>query len=385
MSDTTLPSARLATITSGSLMMVAVIFGLTYGLSGPLFMLELTERGYSTQTVAINAMMHALGVLLIAPFLPRIAVQFGPRRPVMLALCFLACVLLAFPFITSASLWFPLRTGMGIATETLLILSESWLNQMTPDTVRTRTMGLYSAMMSAGFALGPLLLGLTDRHSFTPFLITSGLLLLTFGLIAMPWVETPQKHESTQHTALWRYVALAPIAISATLLLAMLEASGSSFLSLYAMQNGWPEKQATLLLSAMLLGAICFQLPLGWLGDRISRRHLLIALGTLSCLGALLWPVGIAHQPWAYVILFIWDGLFAGLYTIVMTVVGSRYQGKDLVAIYAVSSVAWGAGTFIGPEAASTAMGLTSNGLPLFVSIACGLFTLLPVFLKKSA
>ncbi|MCP1231119.1 MFS transporter [Acetobacter indonesiensis] len=368
----------------GTLMAVGMIFGLTYGLSAPLFTLELVARGYGAQFIAANAMMHAIGVLGIAPFLPRIAAHLGPRRPLALALGVITAVLLLLPLVPSIWFWFPLRLALGAATEILLILSESWLNQITDDRTLTRTMGLYSAMLSLGFALGPLILAVAGRQGFVPYVLSASLVLAALFLVCMPWMHAPKLERAT-HSGLWRYVMLAPIAIGITLLMAMLEAAGSSFLTLYALRNGWSEQAATLLLSVMLLGAITLQFPLGWLGDRMNRRHVMIGLGTASCLGALLWPWGITHQPWAYALLFVWDGLFAAMYTLAMSVVGSRFSGGNLVSIYAATSLAWGFGAFIGPEAAGTAIDLTPHGLPYFVSLACGLFTLLPVFLKKSA
>ncbi|MFT9459726.1 MAG: MFS transporter [Acetobacter orientalis] len=379
-----MPSATRPLLPLASLMTVALSFGLTYGLSAPLFTLALTDKGYGPQFIAANAIMHAIGVLGLAPFLPRIAARFGPRMPMLLALATLACVLVALPLAPSVWLWFPLRLALGAATEVLLILSESWLNQITTDQTRTRTMGLYSAVLSAGFALGPLILAGVGRHGFTPFGISAAIILAALVCVAMPWMHAPTL-EHAQHSGLWRYVKLAPIAISVTLLMAMLEAAGSSFLTLYAMRNGWAEQNATLLLSTMLIGAITLQFPLGWLGDRFNRRYLMICLGALSCLGALLWPWAITHGVWAYATLFVWDGLFAALYMLAMSVVGSRYHGGDLVSIYAASSVAWGLGAFIGPELAGTALDLGPHGLPYFVSLACGLFTLLPLILKKSA
>jgi MFS family permease len=164
---------------------------------------------------------------------------------------------------------------------------------------------------------------------------------------------------------------------------AALETAGMSFLPLYAMSVGWDEQSATLLLSVLLLGAIVLQLPIGWLGDRMDRRKLVIGLGLASAAGALVWPYAIATPALAYALLFVWGGLFVGIYTVMMALVGSRFQGGDLVSIYAVMSVAWGAGAFVGPSTAGLAMSLLQHGLPYFAAIACGAFTLLAI-LRKS-
>ena len=75
-------------------------------------------------------------------------------------------------------------------------------------------------------------------------------------------------------------------------------------------------------------------------------------------------------------LLFLWGGVFVGLYTLAITIVGSRFSGGDLVGIYAVMSVAWGFGALAGPPLGGFAMGLTLHGLPIFAALACFAFVL---------
>lgn len=323
------------------------------------------------------------GSLAIAPFIPRISMALGPKRAVTLALLTGAATLALFPLLPSIWVWFGLRTVLGAACEIILVLSESWLNQITPDHARGRVMGLYSTLLSIGIAAGPALLTVTGRTSALPFACASVALLVTTGLVAAPWLPHPQL-TPPQRPSLLRYLPLAPIVIAATLLIAMLDSAATSFLALYAMHSGWSEHAATLLLSIMLLGATAFQIPIGWIGDRTSRRWLLVSLAGLAAGGALLWPVAIHHPGLAHVLLFAWDGVFASIYTVAMSVVGDRYKGGDLIAIYTLSSLAWGAGAFVGPALAASSMAAAPDGLAWFAAITCALFGLLPLFLKKA-
>ncbi len=367
-----------------SIVGTAMTFGLTYGLSAPLLALSLAQHGYDKSFIGANAAMHAVGVLAIAPLLPGLAWRSGPKLPIAVALLAAAAVLALFPVMPSIWLWFPLRIALGAASETLFVMSETWLNQLSDETARARTMAIYTAALSLGFALGPVILTAVGTDGLPPYLLGSGFALLALLSIAMPWVRAPV-FERPAHANPLRYLWLAPVAIGATLANAALETAGMSFLPLYAMRVGWREEPATLLLSVLLLGAILLQLPIGWLGDRVDRGKLVIGLGLASALGALAWPY-LLHTPFlAYPLLFIWGGLFVGIYTIMMAVVGSRFQGGDLVSVYAVMSVAWGLGAFIGPGSAGVAMDLTRNGLPIFAVIACAAFTILAVLFRRRA
>lgn len=367
-----------------TLVATAMIFGLTFGLSAPLLALNLTQMGFGKGFVGANAAMYAVGVLVVAPLLPGLCWRIGPKAPIAGALLLATATLALFPVMSAVWLWFPSRAVLGAASDTMFVMSQAWLSQLSNEASRAWTMAIYTASSSLGFALGPVVLTATGTQGPLPFLTGGGIALLALLFTAMPWLRAPVL-ERPAYPSMLRYLALAPMALGGTLINAAVETAGMTFLPLYAMHVGWGEKPATLLLTVLLLGAILLQLPIGWLGDRMDRRWLVIGLRTASCAGALLWPFVLAAPAVAYVLLFLWGGLFVGIYTIMMTMVGSRFRGGDLVSVYAVMSVAWGAGAFIGPGAAGTAMALTPHGLPLFAAAVCAAFTMLALVRRKGA
>ena len=361
-----------------SLVATALIFGLTYGLSAPLIALSLTQLGYGEGFIGANAAMHAVGVLAIATFLPAIAWRFGAKLPIAISLLVAATILAMFPQMPSIWLWFPLRIALGAASETMFVMSETWLAHLSNEATRTRTMAIYTTALSLGFALGPMILAAVGSQGETPFVIGSVVALIALGSIAMPWVRNPS-FAKPEHRNPLRYLWLAPVAVAATLVNAAVETAGMSFLPLYAMQAGWAEQSATTLLSVLLLGAIVMQLPIGWLGDHMDKRRLVIVLGALSTAGALAWPYVLGSPYVAYPLLFVWGGLFVGIYTVMMAHVGSRFQGGDLVTVYTIMSIAWGFGAFVGPSTAGASMEFATHGLPYFAAIACAAFTVLAI------
>ncbi len=108
-----------------------------------------------------------------------------------------------------------------------------------------------------------------------PVLIASGIALLALLSAAMPWVRAPAFERPT-HPIVLRYRALAPVALLATPVNVALEAAWISYQPLCAMNVGWTERAVTLLISILLIGAIILQLLLGWLGERMNRRRLVI-------------------------------------------------------------------------------------------------------------
>lgn len=359
----------------------AMIFGLTYSLSAALIALDLDEMGFSEAVIGTNAAMHAVGVLCMAFLLPRFSALLGMRLLVILALTAAALLLGLFPAIPLIWLWFPLRILLGAASETLFVVSETWLNALSTDENRSKSMGIYTAALSLGFALGPLTLSIIGSSGFLAYLVGSVLAVVAALLISSPQIAAPPITDKPHGNPL-RYIVLAPVALAATVLNAAIKSSGLSFLPLYAVNLGWNENQATQLMSVMMFGAIILQIPIGFLGDRMNRQTLLVILAALSAGGAAVWPWALS-LPWlTYSLLFLWGGAFVGIYTIMLSVVGSQFKGAQLVGIYASMGLMWGVGALIGPLFAGIAQQYLTHGLPIFVTIACLIFLTLALLLR---
>ncbi len=368
--------SRVAIITT------AAIFGLTYSLSAALIALDLAEMGFSEALIGANAAMHAVGVLAMAFLLPKISAFFGIRATVVGSLLASAGLLSLFPAMPAVWLWFPLRVLLGAASETLFVLSETWLNTLSSEETRARSMGAYTAAMSVGFALGPLILSFVGANGFTPYATGAGLAALAALFVLSPKVYAPHI-DKPDHSNPLRSMRHSPLAMAATTLNAAVETAGLTFLTLYAMNLGWQEAQATQLMSCMMFGAIVMQLPIGWLGDKMDRERLVVLLAAGAALGALAWPLVLQSAMATYAVLFVWGGLFVGVYTIMLTIVGSRFKGAELIGIYAAMGLMWGSGALLGPLLAGASMQVSVHGLAFFTATACGAFVAMAIWVKR--
>jgi MFS family permease len=361
--------------TAAVVILTAAMFGLTHGLSAPLIALELAEAGYSESLIGANGAMYAVGVLLAAPYLPRLSQQFGFARLAKGALVASGGLFALFPMAPFLWFWFPLRAALGAASGTLFVVSETWLNQIAGEKNRGRTIAVYVTALSCGTAIGPAILALVGREESLAFFIGAAIALVACVILILgrPQATIPAREDTGNP---FRYLKLVPVAVASSALNAALEAAGLSLLPLYAMRLGWPEHSATLLLTVLLVGAILLQLPIGWLGDRMERRRLLIVLAAISAFGALLWPLAFSH-PWlAHPLLFLWGGAFVGIYTTTVAMLGDDYRDNELLGVYALLSIAWGIGALLGPLIGGIAMEGSPHGLPIFAAITCGGFAL---------
>lgn len=359
----------------GAVVASATIFGLTYSLSAPLIAMSLLARGHSSMFIGVNAAMHAVGVLLAAPLLPGLAARFGARKITVSALIAAGVLLLLFRAWPMAWAWFVLRIALGATAEALFVMSETWTNVLSDQATRGRTMAIYTAALSLGMVLGPALLSAVGVND-TAFVFGAGISVCAALFVAPPWVLTPARSAPEPAQPI-RYARLAPIAIATTILNAGVETAGLSFIALYATGMGWSEARAMQLISTLMFGAIVLQMPIGWLADKMDKRRLALTLAWISAITAVLWPFALQQTSLAFAMVFVWGGLFVGIYTVMLAMVGSQFQGNDLVGVYAVMGLAWGAGALVGPSAAGVAMLESSRfGLPGMIAVGCALFAL---------
>ena len=374
MATTAIPAGRRL-FSTAAVIAAATIFGLTYSLSAPLIALDLEARGYSETFIGFNAAMHAIGVLTIAPFMPWLAATLGARQLTFWGLVLSAAVLALFPFAPSVYWWFPLRFALGVGAEALFVMTETWTNELSTDTTRGRTMAVYTAALSLGMVCGPSVLSEIGTGRVA-YLVGAVIAAAACLFVILPWVQTPPHFESTGANPV-RYMRLAPIAMATTALNSAIETAGLTFIALYASGQGWSEQSAMRLISALMLGAIVLQIPIGYIADRVNRRKLALALAALSAAGALLWPHVLGSTWLTYTVIFLWGGVFVGIYTVMLAMVGERFKGGELVGIYGAMGFAWGAGALIGPASAGVAMKSSAlYGLPVFVAVSCALFAL---------
>src|SRR5512145_1957996 len=94
---------------------IASVFGVgvSFGALVPLMSLILEERGVDTALIGLNSAMFPLAVLLVTPFLPRLAAWLGTLPSMLLGLAITVGAVLLLPVLPQLWAWFALRFVIG--------------------------------------------------------------------------------------------------------------------------------------------------------------------------------------------------------------------------------------------------------------------------------
>lgn len=349
--------------------------GLGMGLSLPLFSLLLERNGVSATLIGANVMAGAVAMILVTPFIPAIAARVGTTRFLIACYVIAAVCLVGFRASASLPLWFLFRFILNAALQGLFVASEVWINQVAPERLRGRLIAIYTAIFSAGFALGPALIQLLGTQGWAPFV--AGALTMLAALVPLLLIA-PRQVPAIEHAssgAMFRFVFSSPSAAGAALCYGAVEACAAAFLAIYAVRQGVPETESTLLIGALGLGNMLLVPFIGWLADKTDRRQVLIGCGTACILAATLLPQIRAIGPWELGIVLIWGGAISAIYAVGLAHLGARFRGSDLAAANSAFAILYAMGTMAGPSLGGLAMDLWNpNGLAVILALIPAVF-----------
>jgi MFS family permease len=354
------------------------VVALIYSLVGPLLSVNLERRGISALVNGALAAMPPVAVLLCGAFVPVVVRRFGAIASICGGTAISVLALCLFPLLDNLPAWFLLRFTMGFSIGLIWIVSETWVNALAPDHARGRIIGIYVTVLSAGSACGPLLIGAMGTEGLLPFFVSAAILAL--ALVPIPIaaaggsVPTFHHHEAIP---LKEAARLAPVPMIASAIHGGTTVIGMTLLPVYGMRMGLPEKDAVWLVTALILGGMVAQIPVGHLLDRFNAGRVLMFSGAVQAIGAAALPFAIDAGPAVWVLLLLWGGFGNSIYTTSLTMLGRAFSKQQLPSANTTFTLCWEFGAFVGPMLGGAAIWLWNPHGMIAVSVTAGLLLVL--------
>ena len=190
------------------------IVGLSIGSTVPILALRLYQAGASNNQIGIMSALPAAGMMLSA-FLVNALSQRLTRRQIYL-LCFSLCALsvaaLELPGTSLYSLGLA-RVAMGLGAGLIIILGETWVNEMAEDATRGRLVAVYTTCFTFFQLLGPGLVSLLGTEG--PAVL--GIVSVSYAVaIAVVWLILPLEDQQPLHAESRTFSVLGFIPVSYT-------------------------------------------------------------------------------------------------------------------------------------------------------------------------
>lgn len=372
MSASVSPRRRLASLVA--ILAACGASGIGMGLTLPLLGLILERRGYPGTVNGLNLATGGLAAILVTPHVPRWIQKFGTAHYLALMLVIVAAAFLAIYQAPNLWFWFPIRFVLSAALNSLFVVSEFWINQLADESNRGRMVALYAICLSGGFGAGPAILALIGTHGILPFIVGAAMMLLALVPVLIVRRAAPRIETHTPQPMLGLLRA-APAALLAAFVFGAIDAGMAGLLPIYGVRSGYSEAHAALFVTALSVGGMLLQYPLGHLADRMSRRRLLAICAASGVAGAALAPFAIQWPPAMYALLIVWGGIVMGIYTVGLTLIGERFKGGELVGANAAYVILYSLGLLMGPAAEGVALDAWNpHGLMVALGGICAVY-----------
>ncbi|MGX9146837.1 MFS transporter [Mesorhizobium sp. 128a] len=364
--ESRIPSAAMAGIIA-----TVTVFAVAQGLTYPLLSFILERQGTTPSLIGLSAAMTPLGFIVSSLFTPGLVRRVGAARFAVLCSILAATALIAIAWTQDVWAWMPLRFLLGFFANPLYVISETWLVSITPAARRGRIMGLYSSIVSAGFGLGPLSLGLVGTQGWPPFMIGSAAFLVCGLIVLAVSQRLPDMPLEGEAVSVGGFFALAPLLLFAVFTAAAFEQVLLSLFAVYGAALGSAEQRIASLITCFIAGNAVLQIVLGRAAERFGSKRMMLFCVLLCLVGCLLLPL--LFDTWLiWPLFFIWGGVSFGIYTLSLIQLGERFTGQALIAGNAAFAFVWGIGGIVGSPAAGLAMQLTGHqGLPASLGLLC--------------
>ncbi|HJQ70000.1 MAG TPA: MFS transporter [Blastocatellia bacterium] len=336
------------------------------GLVAPLIAIVLSEHHANPFVIGL------VGTTMFAAFTAAsfpvgwLTDRVGPKPILVGGLIVYGVSIILFAMIREIELFFIARAIEGVGAAAISVATETMISRLSSPNERAQRMSYYALSVGAGWAAGPmagtLLFGIRPE---APFVACFALSLLA-AVLASGFI--PAAITSTHHTAeLPRKLSLKIfVPISAGALYGYLMSSLVTLFPLYLKEHlSIAETEMGGIITAVIVGTILSQVPIGRAADRFGKRRTLLICAVLLAVDFFVMTL---HSDWRY---FLISGAFAGalagsFYPLGLAMIGGLVSKERLGAATSLFSLAFGIGSLTGPGLSGLAMSELENPKWLF-------------------
>lgn len=337
------------------------------GVQGSLLGIRGTLEAFSTLELSVVMSAYFLGFLIGSRLAPGMIRRVGHVRVFAALGSLISAVLVLYPMLVEWQIWALMRVIIGFGFAGIYITAESWLNNTATNETRGQALSLYMIVQMLGIVASQALLAAGDPFGYDMFLIPSVLVSLAFLPILLADSPAPT-FDSTARLGFRELFQISPLGCVGMLI------SGGVFSAMFGMAAVWGTlsllsvKQIALFTSALYVGGLLLQYPVGWFSDRIDRRKIMLWLAVAATVVLLVATV-FALPFWAHLIVAVLlGGVTYPMYSLLIAYTNDFLSKEQMAAASAGLIFLNGFGAIFGPLVTGWLMGVVgTRGFFLFI------------------
>lgn len=253
-------------------------------------------NGLFATLIGVRASMEAFGpgttgMVMSAYFLGYVAGSFlcvgaiervGHIRTLAALSAILAAMATAHAIIVAPLAWAAFRLVTGLCIVGFFLVIESWLNTLAPANMRGRVFSIYMTVNLLAVAAGQYLLVVADPKGFVLFGVVTILFALSLVPTSLARIDAPAPQKAAGLDLRQLYDA-SPAGVVGCLTCGLLAGSFWGMGPVFGTRIGLSRLGIAAFMSAIIIGGMAAQWPIGIVSDRVDRRKV---IASTACVGA---------------------------------------------------------------------------------------------------
>ncbi|RME13801.1 MAG: MFS transporter [Alphaproteobacteria bacterium] len=340
----------------------ALLFGVMLlmvgnGMQGTLLGLRGEIEGFSTYQMSVVMSGYFAGFLFGSRMAPEMIRRVGHVRVFAALGSFVSAILILFPVFTDPVIWTLLRVALGFSFSGVYITAESWLNHAASNETRGQALSAYLVVQMVGIIAAQGLILVDDPGGFVLFILPSVLVSLAFAPILLTVSPTPA-FEATRRMSLRELFRISPLGVVGVLIMGGVFSAEFGMAAVFGTEQGLTTREISLFISAIYVGGLVLQFPIGWLSDRLDRRTLIIAVALVGAVTTTL-PLLVPDAfPALLLTAFFLGGTANPLYALLIAYTNDFLEVEDMPSASSGLMFVNGIGAVSGPLATGWFMGV---------------------------
>jgi MFS family permease len=338
-----------------TLILATSLIQLANGFFGTFISLRVAIEDFGSTMAGLVLSSYFAGFTLAALRCGRIIERIGHIRAYAAFAGLVAAATAAMALMVGSLAWLVLRAIVGFGCAGLFITTESWLSAKAPPTERGRIFSIYMVGTFLALAVGQLLIGRAKIETTSPFSAIVALFAVALVMVSTTRAEPPRA--TTAETLPYGQLArVAPVAVVGCALSGLISGAFYALVPAWMQDAGTARATIALFMLVAVLGGLAFQVPVGWLSDRVDRRLVLAVLA----LGFAGFAVILVHLPRSLPAVLptatLLGGFMSTLYPVCVSHAHDRMPADRVVAVSGRLILLSGLGSVVGPLVGTSLM-----------------------------
>ena len=347
-----------------------MIAGVGFGLVTPVTVILLEKNHTQGWLTGLVTMVGYLAIFFCSGFAGKLYSKYNLKKLLLFGLFLWMFGALGHIFWFNLYILFPVKLIMGMGGTFVFIGTEVLINYTSTNQNRGKNIGLYASLLSAGIAVGTLLIWTVKIADYVPFLIGAAIMVIVIIFISFLLEDI---HLNTKNSIQERlqFSQMPKTGIFSALIYGLFESSIIVVVPLFGLRIGLDQNQVAYVLASFVIGGIVLLYYISRLSDKYSKYNIILIVSFLLAI-FLLVPIASSDFYVLLILFFIIGGIIPSFYTIGLGYTVEYVDSKYIAYSNSFFIMMYGFGTLVGPLWGSLLVDYSLNiGYWLYSALLC--------------